>query len=91
MANSESTDKSMPNEVFQYTIFSDERKESDLNHLFEESTRRVDMPAYGYTIVYKCLTSTCILYGIFGTLTRCIGCGHYHKMVKLYKPDPPEV
>jgi hypothetical protein len=42
-----------------------------------------------YTIIYKCKTHTCTLYNEIGTLTRCIGCGHYRKMVKLYKPSPP--
>ena len=42
-----------------------------------------------YTICYKCQTSACVLYGQVGTLTRCIGCGHYRKMIKLYKPNQP--
>jgi hypothetical protein len=41
------------------------------------------------TIIYKCKTQICTLYNKIGTLTRCIGCGHYRKMVKLYKPNPP--
>ena len=40
------------------------------------------------TIIYKCKTRTCPLYNEIGTLTRCIGCGHYRKMIKLYKPNP---
>ena len=44
-----------------------------------------------YLIVYECRTVNCILYGLTGNGSRCINCGHYRKMVKIYttRPKPP--
>jgi hypothetical protein len=44
-----------------------------------------------YSIVYKCQTINCVLYGEVGDLNKCSSCGQYRRMIKIYttRPKPP--